>query len=179
MSADEVLAAVSLDKRYYRDGGGVTFSGGEPLAQKEFLYECIKLCKEQNINCAIETSLIYFDEEIFGLLDFVMADLKIWDDGIHKQYTGVSNKKIIENFKRLNKLGVPIIARTPIIPEIKQGVGEISRFLFSLENVKKYEILPYHTIGNAKREALSVEFPNFTVPPKEYVEEMKKYVFIR
>ena len=179
MTPDEVVRAVNLDKRYYKDGGGVTFSGGEPLAQKEFLYECIKLCRKEGISCAVETSLIYFDEGIFKSLDFVMADLKIWDSDVHKQYTGISNQTIIENFKMLNELNVPIIARTPIIPEIEQEIEEISRFLFSLQNVKKYEILPYHAIGNAKREALLVESPNFTVPSKEYLEELKKYVFIR
>ena len=179
MSADEVVKAVSLDKRYYKDGGGVTFSGGEPLAQREFLYECIKLCRTEGISCAVETSLIYFDEDIFRSLDFVMADLKIWDSNIHKQYTGVGNEMIIENFKRLNELNIPIIARTPVIPEIEQGIDRISEFLYSLENVKKYELLPYHAIGNAKREALERDMPQFTVPSKEYMEELKKYVFIR
>ena len=179
MSADEVAEQISLDKAYYRDGGGVTFSGGEPLAQREFLRECIRLCKERGIGCAAETSLIYFDEDIFRALDFVMADLKIWDSNIHKQYTGVGNERIIENFKRLNELNIPIIARTPVIPEIEQGIDKISEFLYSLENVRKYELLPYHAIGNAKREALSAESPSFTVPSKEYMEELKKYVFIR
>ena len=179
MTPNEVVRAVSLDKRYYGDGGGVTFSGGEPLAQKEFLYECIKLCREEGISCAVETSLIYFDEDIFKALDFVMADLKIWDSNIHKQYTGVGNERIIENFKRLNELNIPIIARTPVIPEIEQGIDKISEFLYSLENVKKYELLPYHAIGNAKREALGKEFATFSVPSKEYMEELNRYVFIR
>ena len=179
MTAEEVVHAVSLDKRYYGDGGGVTFSGGEPLAQKEFLYECIKLCREEGISCAVETSLVYFDEDIFKSLDFVMADLKIWDSHIHKQYTGVGNERIIENFKMLNELNIPIIARTPVIPEIEQGIDKISEFLCSLENVRKYELLPYHAIGNAKREALGREFATFSVPTKEYMEELKKYVFIR
>lgn len=179
MTAGEVLRIVSRDKPYYRDGGGVTFSGGEPLAQKEFLKECIGLCKEQGISSAVETSLIYFDEDIFKSLELVMADLKIWDSDIHKKYTGVGNEKIIENFKKLNKIGVPVIARTPVIPEIEQGIDKISEFLYSLKNVKKYELLPYHTIGNAKREALEREFPVFTVPTKEYMEELNRYVFIR
>lgn len=179
MTVEEVVRTVKLDKPYYKGGGGVTFSGGEPMAQKEFLRECIALCKKEEISCAIETSLMYFDEQIFKPLDFVMADLKIWDSDIHKQYTGVGNEKIIENFKKLNELNIPIIARTPVIPEIEQGIDKISEFLYSLENVKKYELLPYHAIGNAKRDAMNMEEPPFTVPSKEYMEELKKYVFIR
>lgn len=179
MTAEEVVRAVSMDKPYYGKDGGVTFSGGEPLAQRDFLYECIRLCREQRISCAVETSLIYFDEQIFKSLDFVMADLKIWDSAIHKQYTGASNDRIIENFKKLNELNIPIIARTPVIPEIEQEIDKISEFLYSLGNVKKYELLPYHAIGNAKREGIGKEFPSFTVPSKEYMEELKKYVFIR
>lgn len=179
MTAEEVLKTVCLDKRYYRNGGGVTFSGGEPLAWRDFLLECITLCKKEGISCAVETSLIYFEADVFRLLDFVMADLKIWDSEIHREYTGVDNGKIIENFKRLNELDVPIIARTPVIPEIEQGIARISEFLYSLENVKKYELLPYHAIGNAKREALGQEVCAFSAPTKEYMKELNKYVFIR
>lgn len=179
MDAEEVAQAVSRDKRYYQGGGGVTFSGGEPLAQRDFLYDCIRLCRENGIGCAVETSLIRFDREVFQALDFVMADLKIWDPGIHREYTGVDNSRIIENFRRLNRLGVPIVARTPVIPEIDQGIQQISGFLRTLDNVKKYELLPYHPIGNAKRTALGLQAPPFTVPTKEYMEKWKKYVFIR
>lgn len=179
MNADSVLSEIMLDVPYYGKNGGVTFSGGEPLAQKEFLSECIDKCKEKNINCAVETSLIYYDEEIFKKLDFVMADLKIWNSDLHKKYTGVGNETIIENFKRLNTLAVPIIARTPVIPETEQGIDKISEFLKTLENVKKYELLPYHPLGNSKRSALGLQPDGFSVPTKEYVKELEKYAYIR
>ena len=179
MTADEVLSEIMLDVPYYGTDGGVTFSGGEPLAQREFLSECIDKCKEKGISCAVETSLIYFDEEIFRKLDFVMADLKIWNNELHREYTGVGNEKIIENFKRLNALGIPIIARTPVIPEIKQGIDKISEFLKTLENVKKYELLPYHPLGNSKRHALGIADDGFSVPSKEYMKELEKYAYIR
>ena len=122
MSPEEVLKEILSDKPYYSGGGGVTVSGGEPLAQKEFTREIIRLCRENGISCAIETSLIYYDEELFKNLDFIMADLKIWDSGLHQQYTGVPNEAIKENFIKLNKLNIPIIARTPVILEIEQGI---------------------------------------------------------
>jgi pyruvate formate lyase activating enzyme len=179
MTASEVINEILLDKPYYTQGGGVTFSGGEPLAQAEFLKECITLCKQNGINVAVETSLIYYNEEIFKSLDFIMADFKIWDSATHKKYVGVPNDIIKENFKKLNSLNIPIIARTPLIPEIEQGIEEISKFLYSLDNVIEYEILPYHPIGNSKRIALGLEPDGFTVPSKEFLKEKSKYVFVR
>lgn len=179
MTADEVLLEVSRDIPYYSGGGGVTFSGGEPLMQKDFLRECISLCKSAGIECAVETSLVYFDEDIFRSLDFVMADFKIWDSNTHKKYTGVPNEVIKENFVRLNTLGIPIIARTPVIPEIEQGIDDISTFLHSLKNVVKYELLPYHPLGKAKAAALGIDYTNFTTPTNELMKELNKYAFIR
>lgn len=179
MSVEEVLAEIRQDKPYYQNGGGVTFSGGEPMAQKVFLKELIPICKREEIGCAIETSMIYFDEEIFRQLDFIMADLKIWDDALHKQYTGVGNARIKENFQNLNRLNVPIIARTPVIPEIEQGIKEISDFLRGLSNVVQYELLPYHPLGNSKRQALGIADDGFSVPTPEYMKELKQYAFIR
>ncbi len=176
---DEVLAEILLDKDYFKNGGGVTFSGGEPLAQREFLSEIIDRLKEHGIHTAVETSLIYFDEEIFSRLDLVMADLKIWDGDIHKKHTGVDNLEIKENFKKLNELGVPIIARTPVICEIEQGIDKISEFLSGLSNVKQYELLPYHPLGTVKSKALLKGQERFSIPSKEYMKELLKYVFIR
>ena len=161
MTAEEVMCEVLEDKAYYINGGGLTISGGEPLAQKEFVKEIIALCKKNHINCAIETSLIYYDEEIFNSLDFIMADFKIWDSDIHKLYTGVPNEEIKENFKKLNKLDIPIIARTPVIPGVEQGIDKISDFLRSLSNIEKHELLPYHPLGIEKAKALGMEQERF------------------
>ena len=179
MCVEEVLKEVLLDRDYYRDEGGVTFSGGEPLMQREFLSELIDACKAEGIHVAIETSLIYFDEEIFRKVDLVMADLKIWSSEIHKEYTGVGNGAIKEHFRKLNELNIPIIARTPVIPEIMQEIDQISAFLQELGNVKKYELLPYHPLGSAKREALGMKPDGFQIPSEEYMKEMRKHVFVR
>ena len=179
MSVEEVLKEVLLDKDYYGTDGGVTFSGGEPFMQSEFLNALIDACKAEGIHCAVETSLIYFDAEIFRKVDLVMADLKIWDDELHKKYTGVSNEKIKTHFCQLSELHIPVIARTPVIPGICQEIDKISEFLKELSNVEKYELLPYHPLGGAKREALGIEPDGFTIPSKEFMEELEKYVFIR
>ena len=177
MNSQELLDEIILDLPYFKNGGGVTFSGGEPLMQREYLLEVIKLCKHKQINVAIETSMIYFDEEIFALTDYVLADFKIWDPAIHKKFVGTSNDNIKENFLRLDKLGVPIHARTPVIPEVDQGIDKISAFLRVLKNVKKYELLPYHPLGSPKYSALGLELPEFSVPSDDYMKELDKYAF--
>ncbi len=179
MTVQEVLAEILQDKDYYGTDGGVTISGGEPLVQREFLIALLDACKNEGIHCALETSLVIYDEEVFRKLNLCMADLKIWDEALHEQYTGVKNTKIKDHFQKLNTLGIPIIARTPVIPEIDQGIPEISAFLKALEHVKQYELLPYHPLGNGKREALGLPADGFTIPSAELMKELQTYVFLR
>ena len=179
MTPEQVLFEIKQDAPYYGDRGGVTFSGGEPFAQPDFLHECVELCNTEGISTAAETSLCIYSEEILKELDFVMADLKIWDTGLHREYTGAGNEQILENFRELDELGIPVIARTPVIPEIDQGIDRISEFLSGLKNVIRYELLPYHPLGNAKRAALGQPAPGFTVPSKEFMKEIGRYAFVR
>lgn len=179
MSAEEIVREIERDRVYYGRDGGVTFSGGEPLAQAEVLSRCIDLCAEKGISSAVETSMIYYDEAVFKKLSLVMADLKIWDPAIHKRYVGVDNAVIKENFVRLSRLPVKVLARTPVIPEISQGIPEISAFLKTLPNVVGYELLPYHPLGRGKARALGREEPLYTIPDKTYMEELSRYAFLR
>ncbi|MDO4293112.1 MAG: glycyl-radical enzyme activating protein [Eubacteriales bacterium] len=178
MTTGELMEELLLDKAYYRRGG-VTFSGGEPLLQGDFLEEMLKNCREVGIHTAIETSLCIFRESIFAKADFVMADLKVWDSKIHKECTGIENEGILENFRKLNRMGVKVAARTPVIPEINQNIPEISGFLKTLENVISYELLPYHSMGITKAAALGRNMKVFTTPSPEKMEELKKYAYIR
>lgn len=153
MTKEELLKEVLLDKPYYKETGGVTFSGGEPLCHKEFLNEFIDILKNENINTAIESSLIYFDKEIFSKIDYIMVDLKLFDDELHKKYTGVSNKPILENFRKLDELNKPYIVRTPIIKGVTD-LDSIKEFIKTLKNVKEHETLKYHPLGIEKAKAL-------------------------
>lgn len=177
--SEMLMSEILLDKDYYGKNGGVTFSGGEPLAQREFLKLMLDECASHGIGCAVETSLIFYNEGIFKKLDFVMADFKIWDSGIHKEYTGVPNEKIKNNFCRLNELDIPIIVRTPVIPGVKQEINKISEFLKKLKNVRQYELLPYHPMGNTKRAALGMNSDGFSIPDREHMKELEQYAFVR
>ncbi len=153
MTVKALMDEILLDKPYYKNGGGVTFSGGEPLCHKEFLIEMINECKKHNINTAIESSLIYFDEEIFKNIDYIMVDLKLFDDELHKKYTGVSNKTILENFKKLDNLNKPYVVRTPMIKNVTD-IESIKAFVSNLKNATSHELLKYHPLGIEKARAL-------------------------
>lgn len=177
MTADEIFARILLDKPYYGEDGGVTFSGGEALSYPEILKELIAKCKEEKIGTAVETALYLFDEEVLRSVDLVMADFKIWDDEAHLKYTGVSNAQIKENFKKLDKLGVPFIVRTPLVAGItdsKENITAIRDFVKNLKNIKEYQLLDYNPLGTSKAEALGREVPHFEGTAKT-VKEMQRY----
>ena len=180
MTSEEIFAKILLDKPYYGENGGVTFSGGEALSYPEILKELISLCKKEGISTAIETSLFPYDEEILSSLDLVMADLKIWDDDSHKKYTGVSNERIKENFKKLDELGVPFVVRTPLIPGItdsRENIENIRNFVKNFKNIQKYELLPYNPLGNSKLLALGKEAVIFD-EKETNVKELTEYADI-
>ncbi len=180
MSVDEIFGEIMGDMSYFGKDGGATFSGGEPLAQGEILSELLDKCRSRGINCALETSMLIWNEEIFKKCDLVMADIKIWDSDLHEKYTGVRNERIKENFLALDALGIPIIARTPVICEIDQGLDRIADFLSGLKNLVSYELLPYHPLGRSKYEALGKSFTEFSVPSKEYMKGLsEKYVYLQ
>ncbi len=179
ITPEALLDRILADKPYYRQDGGVTFSGGEPMAQPGFLSRMIDLCHAQGIQTAVETSMVYYDVAIFRKLDLIMADLKIWDDELHRRWCGVSASPLREHFARAAALGVPMIARTPVIPGIDQGIDRIAAFLRPLENVIKYELLPYHALGDAKRQALGLPAAPFAAPTPEMMKEVNRYAFVR
>lgn len=160
MSVKQVMAEVSKDRPYYGDDGGITLSGGEPLSQHEFSYALLKECKKDHIHCAVESSLFAQWETaktVLEICDFIMCDMKVWDDDIHKKYTGVSNNVIKENIRKLDSIDIPFIVRTPVVCGVNNNIDEISKiaeFASSLKNLQYYELLPYHPLGVTKLEAL-------------------------
>ena len=179
MSCDEVMNEILLDKHYYAKGGGVTFSGGEPFMQAEFLGELIDKCKEKNIHTAVETSLCIYNEDVLRKADLIMCDMKVWDNLLHKELIGIESDVIKTNIRKADKLNIPIIIRTPVIEEINQEIEKISEFSRNLKNVIQYELLPYHPLGLEKAKAMGMEQQSFTIPDKKYMEEIKKYAYIR
>ena len=181
MTVEDIMSEILADKPYYGEQGGVTISGGEPLAHREFTMALIEACHREGNHVGVESSLYRFDEEILSSLDLIMADLKIFDDDKHKKYVGIGNEDIKQNLRRADTLGIPMIIRTPIVPGINDTVENISataEFLRTLKNVTAYELLPYHPLGISKATALGIEMQEFTVPTSTQMEELKKYAHL-
>lgn len=142
------------NERILKNGGGVTFSGGEPLAQAEFVFACIKRLKGR-LNTAVQTCG-YCPAETFetalSLADLFLFDLKIMDEAAHLRYTGVSNRPILENFRRLAASGVAYIPRVPLIPGVTDTEPNLTAIAALLQSVGKdtVELLPYHVTAGAK-----------------------------
>ncbi len=146
-------------------GGGVTFSGGEPLMQPVFLKESLKACFSAGIHTALDTSGFASREvleEIIPFTDLFLWDLKLMDDDKHIFYTGVSNRQIISNLKWLSQLGKEISIRIPLITGITttdENLSQIIRFLDGFRNsISRIDLLPYHRIGKSKYEKLNISF---------------------
>ena len=174
LTAEEIIKEVEKDLVFYEEsGGGVTFSGGEPLKQFEFLESLLICCQEKKIHTAVDTSG-YISWRILKKtipqVDLFLYDLKIMDNERHKKYTGLSNEIIIENLKKLSSVHNNIFIRFPVIPGINddyQNIKETGEFLSSLKIVQ-VNILPYHYMGIDKYRRLGRTYHlAATEPPSE------------
>jgi len=154
ISADEVVIEAEKDKVFYQtSGGGVTITGGEPLAQVDFLEEILKKCKEKDIHTAIETSL-YTEKEsikrVIEITDLFLVDLKIFDGDQHQKYTGKRNEKIIDNFRFLSGSGKNIMVRIPLIEKITNielNLTEIENFVKGINDQIQIEKINYNPLA--------------------------------
>jgi len=161
MTADEIMAEICQDKEYYKNsGGGVTLSGGEVLCNTELALAVADACIAQDISVAVETNLSFSFEHARPLLErcsLIMCDVKMFDDEKHKEYTGVSNKNVLENIKRLDELGKPVIVRTPLIPGVTDSMDNLVSIASCIKDMKclvRYEILNFNPLGEGKYRAL-------------------------
>lgn len=184
MTVAEVMNVLQRDSIFYRESeGGVTFSGGEPFAQVRFLRELILACKRLAIDTAVETSG-YFQweevEDIFEELDTVFIDIKHMDEQIHKRLTGASNRKILDNIIRISQKHNHVIIRVPLIDGInddKNNIEKMCEFLRENATIFGVELLPYHTLGNSKMNALDrEECEVFITPDTRKIENIKRTI---
>ncbi len=162
MSVEDIMKQIRQDKAYYKNsGGGVTLSGGEVLCNLGFASELAEACHVEGINVAIESNISFPFEKIVGLLkkvDLVMCDIKLFDDEMHKKYTGVSNKNILENIDKIDALGIPFIVRTPLIPGVTdsiENVVAIANHIKGSKNLIRYELLNFNPLGEGKYKGLN------------------------
>lgn len=163
LTANELVKRILRYKNYFGEDGGVTFSGGEPLLQPEFLIETLKLCKQCNIHTCLDTAGfgVGHYEEILKYTDLVIMDVKALDV---KEYQSMTGQKIDESLRFLNvcqKMNKKMWIRQVIVPGIndtEENVLQLKEFVSKLKNVEKVELLPYETLGVPKYEKLKIPY---------------------
>ena len=165
-SLDELWPQLAADRPFYqRSGGGVTISGGEPLAQFDFARALVERARSEDIHVCLDTCGYAPGEqlrEISSLVDLFLYDIKETDPARHQEHTGVSNEQIMANLRLCDALGRPIILRCPIIPGINLRPGyldELAHLYHSLSNCLAVHLMPYHTLTQAKYARLGITLP--------------------
>jgi pyruvate formate lyase activating enzyme len=172
MDVTQAMHEIIKDSAFFQQsGGGVTFSGGEPLAQSDFLLALLQRCNEDGIHSTVDTcgyAAWTIMQKAAELTNLFLYDLKIMDDARHIKYTSISNKIILENLRRLARLNTSIIVRVPIIPGItddEDNLSQIVEFVSQLSAVRSVDLLPFHNIAAEKYRRLGQHFALEEIAP--------------
>lgn len=179
-TVDEVVAEVMKDEIFYQNsGGGLTVSGGEPMAQFDFVYELLKAAKERGLHTCMETCGFSSEEnyrKIAEYVDIFLFDYKLTNPDEHEKYTGQNNELILSNLRMLDSIGAKTVLRCPIIPGINdtdEHFGAIASLANELGNVLEVNVEPYHPLGSGKAAMLDKEYKigDISFPEDETVKE--------
>ena len=167
---EDLLKKALRYKSYWGTDGGITVSGGEPLMQMDFLIEFFELAKNARVHTCIDTSGVnfvrtepYFGkfQRLMGVTDLLLVDLKIIDPGMHKKLTGHSIEHNLDMFRYLDEIQKPIWIRHVLVPGISDNdeyLEQAHQFISTLSNVKKVEVLPYHSLALAKYQEMGLDY---------------------
>ncbi len=165
-TAGQVIKTVLRDAPFYEDGGGMTLTGGEPTMQPDMARALLRLARDEYISTAIETcghTPWPVLEQLLPFLDLILFDLKHMDSETHRAVTGVGNKLILSNLRRLAAIKAPLVVRVPLIPAFNasaKNLRAIANFVLELNvSAKAIDLLPYHALGKAKYKALGRDYP--------------------
>ena len=187
-TTDELLEKAMKYRSYWKNDGGITVSGGEPLLQIDFLTEFFRKAKANGIHTTLDTSGNPFTREepffskfneLMKYTDLVMLDIKHIDDEQHKILTGCTNKNILDLARYLSDIKKPVWIRHVLVPErsdYDEYLERLHDFIETLDNVEKVEVLPYHTLGEYKWKELGYDYPlaGIDPPTKERVENANR-----
>jgi len=189
MTTGEVMAEVLQDRVFFDEsGGGVTFSGGEPLLQHEFLFSLLSACRREGLHTTVDTAGCVSPsvlEQIAPLVDLFLYDLKMMDEKKHREFTGASNRLSLENLKRLERWGRQLVLRIPLIPGVnddQENLHSSGRLIASLRGVREVHLLPYHASGAAKYSRLGKAYALSSMSPPDHtavtraLAELQKFV---
>lgn len=171
MSVEELVTEVEKDVDFFRESeGGVTFAGGEPFSQPDFLIDVLKGCKGRHLHTAMETcGFVSWDilERVSPYVDLFLYDIKHMNEDKHKALTGVSNRLILSNLERIAAMN-QVIVRMPLIPDInddEENIKAVATFLSRLGKIEEVHLLPYHRLGVSKYEKLKKEYKLDKIAP--------------
>lgn len=183
-SVDALFQRLQHDRDFWGEGGGVTFSGGDPFVQHAFFEDIARRCHDAGIHTAVETTA-YVREETFlrvmRHIDFAFIDVKHLDSQIHRQYTGVDNHLILSNIKALIQSGWRgrLVLRVPIIAGVNDtnvNIQALAEFM-NLNRVYEVNLLPFHRLGESKWQQLGKPYPgrNWQAPSEQRLEELERF----
>ncbi len=168
ITPDELVRHIYKYRNYFGIDGGVTFSGGEPLLQHDFLLECLKLCKKMGINTCLDTSgSCRGYEDILKYVDLVIWDVKALENDAYHRMTGQDISVSLDFLKYCQETGVKMWIRQVVVPGINDNVSYINKlkeFIRPLKNIEKVELLPYHLLGVSKYKQLGIPYKLEDVP---------------
>lgn len=181
LSAAEIAAEVLRDEMFLKEsGGGVTFSGGEPLLQVDLCIETARILKQHGIHVAVDTSGYVRREALERMIpytDLFLWDIKAIDEQVHIACTGVSNRLILDNLRYADSRGIPIEIRYPYVPRMNDGEAErIGCFVRDLTSVMRVRVLPYHNYAERKYACLGLDYPlpDIPIPSAEEIQTAVK-----
>jgi len=170
ITKEDLMKEIKKDALFYeQSGGGVTFSGGEPFFQSDFLLDIMEQCKKDFLKTAVDTCG-YCDTQILleaaKLTDYFLYDIKFKDSSKHEKYCGLPNDIILENLKILSKTKTKILIRLPVIPSINDSLSEMTDIydlIKDFPNIETVHLLPYHNIYSGKNEKLEKQYSNINI----------------
>lgn len=183
-SPTQILNKVLNYKEYFKNTGGITISGGEPLLQPEFVTEVFKLCKENGINTCLDTSGSILNDKVKKLLkytDLVLLDIKYTDDSLYQKYVGCSIDKPLEFLKYLESVNIKTILRQVIIPSLnddESNILKLKNIANSHKNVLKTELLGFKKMCKTKYDNLNIEFKfkDYREPTQTQMQALQKTI---
>lgn len=188
ITPEEAFKKLARFKPYWKDNGGITVSGGEPLSQLDFLLEFAEICRKNGISLAIDTAggpfrrdpewLTKFDE-LLNNCSLFLLDMKVIDPEQHKKLVGADNKNVLDLFRYLAEKKFPVWVRRVLVPgynDQEEFLAKEGEFFASLGNIQRIEVLPYHTLGTFKYDKLGIPYAlkGVNPPSKESVEKAKR-----
>lgn len=188
MTLSEVMETIEKDRAFYdKSGGGVTFSGGEPVYQWEFLREMLKSCKQMGIHTALETTghvewPVF--EQVLAYTDLLLYDVKHTDPQEHAKFTGQSNELIFNNLRKISSMDeISIEIHFPVIPGHNDSQDNIDALLALMKslNLRRIDLFPFHLLGSHEYEELGIEYAmkDTKIPPDEDIGRIRKYIVSR